>query len=96
MKWLIITLMLAAPALADEGERGIFPPGEGADLANKACTRCHGATVVVTKHYDNASAAHYWKTMVGTDPDSAEARAVIAYLVTVLNQDDAGPDGALR
>jgi mono/diheme cytochrome c family protein len=87
----------AQPAKAAEPASGSFPAGDGAALTQKICTHCHGAAVIIGRHFDAASAEHYWRTMVGPDPNTVEARAVIAYLSTVLGDDDNdGPDSVLR
>jgi hypothetical protein len=95
MKWLMMTLLLAGPAAGDT-PNGSFPPGGGVALTQKICTRCHGANLILSKIFDAASAERYWRTMVGTDPNSDEARKVITYLSTVLGEDNGGPDAALR
>jgi len=97
MRGLLLALLLATPTAAqDAASLAPFPPGDGALLAKQICTHCHAAGVVVGKHFDVASAQHYWRVMVGTDIESADARKVIGYLSTVLGYDDVGPDAAVR
>lgn len=95
MRAFLLLLAMSLPALADE-DAAPFPPGDGAVLTRKVCTRCHGANLVITKRYDPQSAERYWRTMIGTDPRSAEARKVINYLLTVVSDDSDGPDAALH
>ena len=95
-------LTCGAPALAQYPDRPIklitpFPPGEGAAVTRQVCTRCHGANLVVGKHYDRESAERYWRTMVGPDLATAQARTVITYLMTAMGGDDRdGPDAAIH
>ena len=105
MRVLILALVLTLPAVTAEAPAAQapaedptspFPPGEGAALTRQICTRCHGANLILSKHFDATSAQRYWRIMVGTEPTSEDARTVIRYLSTVLGQDDDGPDSGLR
>ena len=98
-----VTAMLAAGGVSGVPTAGAaeditpFPPGEGAAVTRQVCTRCHGANLVVGKHYDKESAERYWRTMVGPDLATAQARTVINYLMTVMGGGDRdGPDAAIR
>jgi hypothetical protein len=96
----ILALLLTMPALAanapPEDATSPFPAGDGAALTRQVCTRCHSASLITAKSFDVPSAERYWRTMVGTDPTSDEARIVIGYLATTLGRHDDGPDSALR
>ena len=91
MKCWPLMLLLASPAAAQDTSP--FPPGENAALVKQICSGCHDGRLVVSKQYDDQSARRYWRVMMGTDPESDDARKVIAYLTTVLGvSDDGGPD----
>jgi len=103
-----VTTVLVTAALAAGAGSGLptaraaedvtpFPPGEGAAITRQVCTRCHGANLVVGKYYDRESAERYWRTMVGPDLATAQARTVINYLMTVMGGGDRdGPDAAIH
>ena len=93
MRWLSLTVLISAPACAQDQGIAPFPPGPDAILTKQICAHCHDGRVVVGKQYDNAAARRYWTVMIGTDPGSPVAQRVIAYLTTVLGtSDDDGPD----
>jgi hypothetical protein len=100
MKLFVLALLLTLPAVAADApaddSSSPFPAGDGAALTRQICTRCHSASLITAKSFDLPSAERYWRTMVGTDPNSEEALTVIRYLSTVLASDDDGPDSALR
>jgi virginiamycin B lyase len=81
--WLVgaASVALAGPAAGQRGQGAALPTGEGRELVEIACTKCHGlGQIRGTAGYDQAG----WRDLMSTMIDLPEAQAsrVSAYLAT--------------
>jgi virginiamycin B lyase len=81
MSMTVATCALAAPAVAQQGQGAPLPAGEGREMVEIACTKCHGlGQIRAAAGYDAAGWRDLMRTMV--DLPDAQAERTALYLGT--------------
>lgn len=75
-------LILCSLGVAQSGDSGKLPDGEGKQLTERVCTACHAIETVVTERHTNAEWQKIVDDMVarGADGTDAEFKTIVEYL----------------